>query len=220
MLLTLAREKGIHLVYWSSEPERLAPSAVLREFSGRLVDWKVTYEAEFKAVTTKPMAVSSASLTVCEYPQGPASDQLLALGIAAGVHSRFRTDPGIRGDAAERLFSIWTERSARRELADMVLVAKAERADKELLGMVTIRQRAEVGSIGLAAVHPSARGKGIGKALLNAAHAWMVARHIVRAEVVTQRDNRTACALYEKCGYSVRSAGPYYHFWPQNMSSR
>jgi dTDP-4-amino-4,6-dideoxy-D-galactose acyltransferase len=215
VLLALAQEQGIHLVYWSPEPERLAPAGLLREFSGRLVDWKVVYEAEVKAVRTRRMEASSAGVVVREYPQGPASDGLLALGIAAGVHSRYRMDPGITPDATARLFAIWTERSARRELADMVLVAEAQCCAKEPLGMVTVRQRGEVGSIGLAAVQQVARGKGVGKALLAAAHAWMAGRSIVRAEVVTQRANLAACALYERCGYSVRSANPFYHFWPQ-----
>jgi len=34
------------------------------------------------------------------------------------------------------------------------------------------------------------------------------------ATVVTQRDNRSACRLYERNGYSIGRVEQYYHFWP------
>ena len=43
--------------------------------------------------------------------------------------------------------------------------------------------------------------------LLGTVRAWTV-------KVVTQLDNRKACRLYEKCGYTHAELLHVYHFWP------
>jgi dTDP-4-amino-4,6-dideoxy-D-galactose acyltransferase len=211
----LARDCGIRLVYWATAPDRLVPCDLIREFCGMLVDWKVTYEKKLTTADGKTRAVDSPEVMVVEYPRGPASPRLLELGIISGVCSRFCVDPGIPRGAGEQLFAIWADRSARRELADIVLVAKEERDSPEILGMVTVARRMNTGSIGLIAVDGAAGRRGIGKALIGAAHRWMVGCGLINADVVTQQVNKAACALYERCGYTVRGIQKYYHFYPQ-----
>src|SRR5690348_15909031 len=45
--LQRARDEGVRLVYWASSPEHRVPDALLLEFSGRLVDQKVTFAVHF-----------------------------------------------------------------------------------------------------------------------------------------------------------------------------
>jgi len=138
------------------------------------------------------------------------------LSLAAGVYSRFHCDPRFPRDKFEELYRIWIERSVRRELADVVLVARdATEPTSGLLGMVTVSAAEAAGSIGLIAVAEMARGRGVGRRLIEAAHVWMRQCDAVEGRVVTQRANLPACRLYERAGYRLSTVEHYYHFWPQ-----
>ena len=63
------------------------------------------------------------------------------------------------------------------------------------------------------AVAAEVRGKGIGSALMHAAHRWMQHRGAREAQVVTQLVNLPACRLYERSGYRLSRVQHYFHFW-------
>jgi dTDP-4-amino-4,6-dideoxy-D-galactose acyltransferase len=202
---------GIALVYGMVEAPREAPAELLAEFHGRLVDRKTTFG--------RPLAGADSTMgggapAVVEYPPGPASPELRSLAVLAGMHSRFRVDPRVPGDRFEALYTTWMERSTRRHLADVVLVA-VEDGRAGPLGMVTVSAKAGTGAIGLIAVAEQAQGRGVGRRLLRAAHAWMVGHGLRTARVVTQGTNAAACRLYESCGYTPVEVVHYYHFWPR-----
>jgi dTDP-4-amino-4,6-dideoxy-D-galactose acyltransferase len=216
--LTEAQSDGFRLVYWRTDPERPASQDLLRNFAGRLVDRKATFETELDSIDRKSTS-SAASFDVAEYPKGPAEPALSALAIMAGEYSRFRIDPDVPPEKFAEMYTTWIERSARRELADVVLVAR-ERDGQGLSGFVTIRVQSDAGVIGLIAVAAESRGRGIGGALIHAAHRWMIKSGCRRAEVVTQLTNVKACRLYERCGYNLREVILCYHFWPDKETER
>lgn len=57
-------------------------------------------------------------------------------------------------------------------------------------------------------VDPEERGRGIGALLIQAAGEWAVSRGCVQLKVETQNINRSACALYAKCGFVLGSVDP------------
>jgi dTDP-4-amino-4,6-dideoxy-D-galactose acyltransferase len=134
--------------------------------------------------------------------------------VAAGAYSRFRRDSWIPRRAFERLYEIWMDRSTLGELAETVLVAIPEEDDGRILGVITIAVHEKEGQIGLVAVDPAARGRGISSTLVAAAHEWMAANRLIRSRVVTQRDNEAACRLYERACYRLVDLVHLYHFWP------
>jgi dTDP-4-amino-4,6-dideoxy-D-galactose acyltransferase len=215
--LWLARKNGIGLVYWQTEAGQAVPQALLAEFAGRRVDQKATYRADLSAPEPARAADGIAGVCVREYPEGPASPESRDLALAAGEHSRFRTDPDVPEERFVGLYTTWIERSARRELADVVLVAE-DAGDRQLLGMVTVAAAGGSGEIGLIAVAASARGRGIARLLLAAARRWMTGHGCSRATVVTQLANVAACRLYERCGYHLTDVRDFYHFWPQRAA--
>ncbi len=87
-----------------------------------------------------------------------------------------------------------------------------------LAGMITLEESGGVARIGLVAVAAAFRGKGIGSALMHAAHRWMHERAAREAQVVTQLANLPACRLYERSGYRLLRVQHYYHFWPLTSS--
>jgi dTDP-4-amino-4,6-dideoxy-D-galactose acyltransferase len=110
------------------------------------------------------------------------------------------------------LYRTWIERSTRHEIADAVFIARS--ADGRADGVSTISAHPPSGTIGLISVHEDSRGRGIGRALMAAAHRWMADHGICESSVTTQAGNRPACALYERCGYRVVDRSLVYHFWP------
>jgi ribosomal-protein-alanine N-acetyltransferase len=57
------------------------------------------------------------------------------------------------------------------------------------------------------AVHPTARGQGLGRSLVGDVLRWMRRRGAARALVNTQRTNESARALYRSCGFHVLPEG-------------
>jgi len=57
------------------------------------------------------------------------------------------------------------------------------------------------------AVHPDARGRGLGRSLVGDVLRWMQRRGAARALVNTQETNQAALALYRACGFRVLPEG-------------
>jgi dTDP-4-amino-4,6-dideoxy-D-galactose acyltransferase len=112
------------------------------------------------------------------------------------------------------MYRIWIKRSVRREIADVVLVARDDSLAGDLAGFVTIGREKSIGKIGLIAVADQARGRGVGRRLMAAAHSWMRSHGADQALVVTQLANEPACGLYRRCEYRLSALEHFYHLWP------
>jgi len=211
----LMRRHQITLAYYTvptTQPR--IPRALLTKLGGRLVDTRVTYGARLAAPALGGTTVTAAAVDdgyrVSEYRATTVGPTLIRLAREAGTFSRFRVDPLIATGVFEAIYDAWIRRSVRREIADDVLVAKRGR---QILGLVTVKAHADRGEIGLLSVDRAARGRGIGTALVSAAHATMARRGCTHSRVATQRLNRGACALYESSGYAAERLERVYHLW-------
>jgi dTDP-4-amino-4,6-dideoxy-D-galactose acyltransferase len=211
-ILGRARRSGVRLVYWAAEMTRAAPRHLLEEFRGSLVDRKVTFARSLTALEAASEKRAPCVITV--HAQAEPSPQLVQLAVTAGEFSRFRQDQRIGAESFRRLYEIWLLRSIQGELADVVLVAAAGETCAQPLGFVTVALQDGDGSIGLIAVSESARGRGIGRSLVEAGHRWLRERDAWRVTVITQLENHVACRLYARCGYEQMQLQHVYHFWP------
>jgi dTDP-4-amino-4,6-dideoxy-D-galactose acyltransferase len=214
--LSAARRAGVARVVCSAPVGREISSDLLTRYGGMLADRKVTFTRPLDASQQQPAAACEA----IEYRNAVPSADLVELALASGIYSRFRIDPRIPAERFEAMYRIWIARSVAGELADAVLVvpldnrARQSLASQRLAGMITISLRPREASIGLVAVAETARGRGVGQALLRAAHAWMRSHGAPRASVVTQLTNEPACRLYQRAGYEAETVQHVYHFWP------
>jgi len=187
---------------------------MLQRFGGRLVDVRVTYRASLvtpaSVAAARGSAASPPPWKISEHRRRTVGPNLRRLARESGRFSRFRTDARIAPGVFESIYDAWIRRSVHHEIADNVLVAKIR---TRILGLVTVKASADRGEIGLLSVDATARGRGIGRALVAAAHASMVGRGCSHAVVATQRANRQACALYESTGYAVQRIERVYHLW-------
>jgi len=221
-ILRQARATGVCLAVWPTAEGRHVDARICAEFAGRLVDRKATFT---RPLGGSPAAHSTDEVsgrqrpTILRYTAATASSALTDLAIAAGQYSRFRVDPAFPQDKFQAMYRLWIERSVRGELADAVLVAATGRADHhgqaqcDPAGMITLAESDGVAQIGLIAVAGAMRGRGIGSALIDAAHCWMQSRAAVEARVVTQLANLPACHLYERAGFQLSRVQNVYHFW-------
>lgn len=133
-------------------------------------------------------------------------------GIASGAFTdtRFYQDERFPRAACDRLYETWIENSVR-GFADYVAVGLS--ADGAPGGFITCHRSKEEARIGLVAVSETARGKGLGRALVLHACAWGVQTGCCTIRVPTQARNLPALRLYERCGFLASACALWYHGW-------
>lgn len=213
-VLADARRKAIHLVYWTVPADRHASTGMLESYRGRMVDQRVTFERELKSAGQSEATVRPAGIHIWEHSRGPATIAMKELALRAGRFSRFHMDPFFPQECFQRLYSVWIERSAKREIADVVLLARTTNDSEAPDGMITASIDGASAQIGLIAVREEVGRCGIGGAMMRRLADWLTKRHISRLRVCTQLANQAACRFYERCGFRRIQFEHVYHFWP------
>lgn len=201
---------AVRLIYWVRNPAGEPPVDCRGRYYTQLADRRVDYARDLPDVTDE---TRGAGMTLRPFPRAPASPSLVQLAIESGRCSRFRRDANFPPGIFEGLYQIWIDRSTRGEIADATIVASSTVESDEVLGMATVSIAGAEGRVGLIAVSEAARGKGLGAALMHAAHRHMARRGCRTALVATQRDNLAACGLYRRCGYTIAESVDVYHSW-------
>jgi GNAT superfamily N-acetyltransferase len=71
--------------------------------------------------------------------------------------------------------------------------------------LLSIEHQGQMGEIDELFVLPQVRSRGIGRALLSAAEAWLLERGCVRLQLQLNKTNRSARIFYERHGYAARA---------------
>lgn len=187
----IEQAKDFHLVYiFSKKPISKTSNRIYQ------VDIRLTFEKELKKSTTKDPEIKPYTEVL--------SDQLLALALESGIHSRFNTDPNFKNGEFKKLYQVWIQKSLDQQ---QVLIAD------ELSGFVTFELSEKEAQIGLIAVDPQHRGKGLAKRLVQAAEKYSFQKGAQTLSIGTQQTNLPACSLYQKLGYTVKEKVFVYHYW-------
>ena len=125
--------------------------------------------------------------------------------------TRFHLDPALPRATAETVHARWIENAVNGTMADQVLVAELKRA---VVGYVTClcdrplqkRTGVRMGEINLIAVDASVRGRGVGRALVEAAWRWFRAHRVPAVTVNTESTNLPAIRVYLASGFRVSHA--------------
>lgn len=210
--LQWCHDQRIECAYLSvnSADQGLIDAAVQNEF--RLVDIRL---------------ILKTTTTTAEHRQHPAGVEIRASrdsdidalsNIAIGAHrdTRFYVDGGFDRARCDALYELWIAKSCR-GWADHVVVA--ERAG-EAVGYVTCHRTQTAGRIGLVGVAESARGLGIGHAMIGEALRWCSSQDLDEVTVATQGRNMAALNLYQKSGFSVATVDCIFHKWFAEAADR
>jgi len=208
-LIDQSRVAGIRLVYLVADPADAETAAVAQQVGVWLADRKVTFARKTNEVltgaATGPDSVPIVNVTAC-------TPQLERLAWQSGTFSRFRRDKNFAPQVFPNLYSHWLHASLNGELARVVLACSASPGAE--LGFLTLGERDGCASIGLLAVDGPARGRGVGRRLVEAARQQALRWNCTRLQVTTQRDNGPACRFYSRCGFEMVREEHIYHLWP------
>lgn len=195
--------ENIDLVYYSSPTvinDELKQNAF---YNLHLVDSKVPLVK--KLLDDKEMHPK-----VSFYDGSEANSQLIALAHHAGGNTRFKKDPNIPDEKYKELFTIWIERSVKREIADHILVY---RDNEQIVGFAVIDLRLSGPYVSLLAVDLNYEGKGVAFALMRSIEKILSDRGFTEVHGATQLDNRKALIVYERYGLVRQPVNYVYHFW-------
>lgn len=215
LILRLEENAAAHnyrlLYIWLAEGERIAP-AVLESLSDRLIhaDEKINYVKTLWPGVALSVVESDCSYPIKSYAPLTPSAELYELAFESGHYSRFKQDRRFPSGIFENLYRCWIERSVNREIAEDVLVFE-EKGRVE--GMLTYQITPQSGRIGLIAVSPEVRHKGVASLLMREFETRMKQKGIQTVEVATQGKNFPACRFYEKQGFHVHTSINIYHLW-------
>lgn len=193
----------------------VAGMRALEQVGFRVADVSLSLVHQGHTPTERDVAVTIRSATEDD------RDVLSQLAAGAFAVTRFHLDPKIGSGRADALYARWATDALARS-ADDVLVADL---DGTAVGFVVCKLDAlapkvlghEIGEIDLIAVGGEARGKGVGRALVDAALAHML-NHAPRVEVMTSASNSSALRLYQRAGFSLERGialtdGVTLHWW-------
>ena len=219
--MNTARRANIRLLYLVADPADTRSNASARQAGAWLADRKVTFGMAV------PAAAAGWPMSPAVLPTRTWSAPLKSLALQSGEYSRFRRDPRLSPDVFPRLYGQWLRNSLvgkkAREVyvySDLILnettlgTAPHNIAGSVLpLGMLTLGLKAGRADIGLLAVAATARRRGVGSALVQAAQQRAAACNIFEIQVVTQLDNLLACRFYQYCGFVEWYCEHVYHLW-------
>jgi len=223
--LAEASAEKIAVVYLFSEQGRAPSAALCARFGGVPVCRRIRYvraldahrsaraEADMPRASTDAPCIGGPppGLRVVEQSRQPAAPGLRRLALVASEFSRFRLDRRFPSLKVDSLYEIWMMRSSLGQIADVVYVA--ETPGGEQVAVVTAAARQHEAEIGLLAVDPRYRGKGLALSLIDAVDDWARRRQLHGVAVATQVENQPACRLYERAAFQVDSIQQVTHFW-------
>jgi dTDP-4-amino-4,6-dideoxy-D-galactose acyltransferase len=198
------RANGTKLLYFLARSDDPTTAAVAEQAGYREVDRRVTLH---RSLAGSHSATDNAITPFVD------SDLDALRQIARGSYhdSRFYHDGRLPRAKCDELFDLWTTQACQRH-PDHVLVA---REDDTPVGYVTCKTdpTSREATIDLIGVAESARGRGVGKRLVDAALGWAALRGATTMSVVTQTRNTAAIRLYERRGFVTSLVQRYYHKW-------
>ena len=170
-----------------------------------LVDVRITLERQLRDIPPERPIPGVIRL-------GTALDGPALHTIASHSHrdSRFYSDPNFPRSRCDALYQTWIEKSLN-GYAEAVLVAEL---DGETVGYVSCHLGSTAaGQIGLFAVGPNARRRGLGQDLLRESLRWFASKGALQVNVVTQGRNVSAQRTYQRCGFETQALKLWYHRW-------
>lgn len=202
------RHRGVKLAYWFVDPKNEEAARAARNYSGVLVDEKITYAIR---TDTRKEQLNEGVNNIIPYKRKTVTKDLLALTLQSGRYSRFNIDPNFKRHEFKKLYAVWIRNSVQHKAAFEVLIYKEP--TKQMKGMVTLDGKGSIGNIGLLAVDKKNRGQSIGTTLVITALRNFKAHGFKNVHVTTQKSNITACRFYEKLGFAILKSEHVYHFW-------
>lgn len=173
--------------------------------SFRFVDVRIDLDRKVAGI-----AVPAGQVIRCRQARPGDVAVLGELARAAHEDTRFFKDGMFDRTKAAELYAMWIWRDMREH---EVFVAHTDESEQALGYLTASISSSNEGRIGLVAVCPAARGRGIGCHLVQHALERLESCSIKTVRVATQGTNVPALRLYERCGFKVADVKVWFHRW-------
>jgi dTDP-4-amino-4,6-dideoxy-D-galactose acyltransferase len=201
------RSHGIDCLYFLCDSHDAVSIHTAENHDFRLVDRRLTLVHNLQRVPAEVDEAGAACVRQCT-PQDLPS--LRAIARTSHTDSRFYHDGNFSRSRCDALYETWVEKSCH-ATGEAVIVAEL---NSRAVGYATcLRPEPEAGQLGLLAVAAEARGRGLGRILIEDALRLFIEQGVARVTVVTQGRNTRAQRLYEKSGFVLSLAQHWYHRW-------
>lgn len=201
---TWRRRERIDVLYFLADAAEDATVALAEQDGFHLVDFRVVLERQLDDAADDSPPPSIRPMRGDDLPA------LRAMARASHRDSRFYRDERFPAERVDAMFERWLENG----FAKFPGHAWTALNDNRPAGYIVCEPvNAELGQIGLIAVEPASRGKGLGAGLIAASLNGFRAQGIRRVQVATQGANLAAQRLYHRCGFLTCAVGFWYHRW-------
>lgn len=209
--ITAAEINSFDLIYIEQTAQNLDT------FLENQTNFNITY-TDIKTIYRKQLLhnVTSVDKQITVYPFATTNDALINLSIQAGAFSRFKLDPNFGATSYKNLYRQWIENAVQKVSADIVLVYGDIQYPK---GFITLVFKENLAKVGLIAVDQQHQNEGIGKALMEAAEYFAIKNNFTTLEIITQTENKNACAFYQRVGCQEISILYTHHHWKKHANT-
>jgi dTDP-4-amino-4,6-dideoxy-D-galactose acyltransferase len=199
------KKLGIECLYARPDGNDQKSIEVAERNGFALVGTRVTYEREAARDRAKGEGITVRTASVAD------RELLAKLTDDLSKESRFFRDERFGAVAAKRLYRAWVDKL----LLNTSPSARVQVAmhDGACVGFIAANAKGGVVHIELVIVARSARGKGVGKALVDTCMRSYGKEGFTKFRVVTQGSNIPAQRLYQACGFRVTGMSLDYHKW-------
>jgi len=132
---------------------------------------------------------------------------LIELILRRATFSRFYKDERIRETNYVSIITRWIDDSISNNIS--FIYTKSD----NLIGYISLNGKNGLGNIDYIIVNDKLAHRGLGSQLLEYGHSWFSDNKYSSVMAVTQKENISACRMYEKFGYRVINEQSNYHFW-------
>jgi len=205
-VMNWCQEKRVSCLYFLADSNHAETLRQAEKNGFYLTDIRVTYEHSLRGLENRYTTGPDIRMAVPED-----LPVLRAMTGSSYSDSRFYYDGHFSQKSCDRLYEIWIEKSLS-GYAQAVLVKGAPGQPEGFVTCDTVLREAK-GKIGLVGVSRSARGRGVGQALVQASLQWFAKQEMKSVQVVTQGRNIPAQRLYQKCGFLTEEVRFWYHCW-------
>jgi ribosomal protein S18 acetylase RimI-like enzyme len=199
------RENRIDCLYFLADPCCAKSLSSARRLGMTPAGIRVELEAPAEAIPYEP---------VPPWIRPAAAADLKALrALAPTLHraSRFFVDPGFGRSRAAALYEVWITKCFYQPSCTLFVSDTGKGPE----GYCAVASTGTEGSIELLGVAPRLRGRGSGRSLALAGLAAIARSGATGLSTATQAGGDGALGFYEKLGFTTRSAGLWFHYWPR-----
>lgn len=210
-LLYAARKEQLQCLYFAADPDDADTLEQVESARFTLVDVRLLLEHPFDGRPAPCPRFPVSDEIILRSPRSDDIARLEHIAVEIGHTSRFAFDRRFSPEACPALYRAWLHRLLQDSSAWVTLASR----ENEPIGLIgcTCHPATGTGTIALAGVAASVRGRGVGTALVQDALDRFRERGLARAEVVTQGRNVPAQRLYQQMGFFTRQNVLYYHKW-------